>query len=284
MGYASKWTQGSILYTCVDRRLEYEAPNERTVRCENVSTNTDMGGDSGGPAILPVGGVEVYLAGVETGNDPSTNTNSMWSTISQIQLDYSNTLGVERIPSLSAPSIVATISGGHPVLNWSAVSGATKYNIQFNTGAGFSYLTTTASAPYTDFSQAVISVLAGPPAPGIPYVAYQSRSESRLDVSTPSNIVYFQKPAAISASIVGQSSIRTSTSCIWNANATGGTGSYSYAWKVNGVAVGSNSSQLLYKNTGSNFTLSVAVTDGVSFPATATLGVTVSGSAPVCQT
>lgn len=50
-------------------------------------------------------------------------------------------------------------------------------------------------------------------------------------------------------------------SCAFFASASGGTSPYSYQWYVDGWAVGTNSSELIYTNNGSDFTVAVYVTD-----------------------
>ncbi len=89
-------------------------------------------------------------------------------------------------------------------------------------------------------------------------------------------------PPPLTVSITGPTLVRPSVTCGYFANVSGGVGGYSYAWTVNGQTVGSNSSELLYTNTGSNFTVGLVVTDQASASGGATKFVTVSVSAPHC--
>ncbi len=90
---------------------------------------------------------------------------------------------------------------------------------------------------------------------------------------------------SLSVSIVGPSLVRTNqTTCTWTAQVSGGVLAYTYAWKKNGVAIGSNSPYLQLASTGtSSFTLSVDVTDAESTLRSKSLAVTVSGSAAACE-
>lgn len=91
-------------------------------------------------------------------------------------------------------------------------------------------------------------------------------------------------PLPLSVLLEGHNYVRPSVNCTWFASASGGSGSYTYAWKKNGQPLGTNSSQLSYTNAGSNFTLSVTVSEGNLTPATATMSVSVNSSAPGCTT
>jgi hypothetical protein len=161
------------------------------------------------------------------------------------------------------------------------VSGATRYNVFMTTGGGYTFQTWTANSPYIDGSVIAIGVSSSPPPP--PWVAYYVSAQGGGNYSANSNVVYFQRPPAISVSIQGQFDIKPYEGCYWTAAVSGGTGNYTYAWTVNGQPVGSNSSQLLYTNTGSSFTLAVNVTDGSSSPGADSRSVSVSAGNPSCQ-
>jgi len=281
IGWETTWTSGSILSTCIDHNLTDYVP-VKTVKCTNESTNPDEDGDSGGPIFIPVGGPYVYLAGTTIGG-ANTITGTGWSTISQIQLDFNNGftgLLTTRIANLTTPSISGSLSGTSPRLSWSPVSGASVYHVYQSIGGAFTYKTSIAGSPYTDGQISATGVFSSPPP--APWAAYYISAQGGTEYSLNSNVVYFQRPAAISVSIQGQFQIRPNDSCYWTANASGGTGAYSYAWTVNGQPVGSNSSQLFYTNTGSSFTLAVTVTDGSSTPGADSRSVSVSFANPSC--
>lgn len=91
-------------------------------------------------------------------------------------------------------------------------------------------------------------------------------------------------PGPVSVTIVGPSAVRPTVGCYWIANATGGTGAYTYAWTVNGDSVGTGSGTLQYSNPGgSYFTVAVSVSSGSATPATASSTVTVTIDAPTCE-
>lgn len=77
--------------------------------------------------------------------------------------------------------------------------------------------------------------------------------------------------------------MKLSTPCIWSASASGGTGAYSYAWKVNGQPIGGNAMDVTYTNSGSGFAISVTVSAAGINPGTASMSVAVSSGAPICQ-
>jgi subtilisin family serine protease len=83
--------------------------------------------------------------------------------------------------------------------------------------------------------------------------------------------------------IAGPSSVRPNATCVWTANVSGGLPPYSYSWTVNSSAVGGNSPELIYQNGGSSFTINVLVTDAATGTANKSKSVTVSASAPICQ-
>lgn len=245
IGEASGWRAGAVNGTCIDYNLTGMWGYIRTVRCTNQASNYNADGDSGGPLFLPVGGPYVYLSGTTNGH-PDGTTQTNYSTISQIQLDFSNALAVDRVPTLSSPSVVGTIPSGVASLNWSPIAGAAFYQIYKQTdGVGpFLYHTTTSSPSYTDVV-AAIAVLSGPPPGGGPYVTYYVKAQGGGSFSTNSNFVFFQKPPLISVTIQGQFEVKPLEGCYWTAAASGGSGSYSYQWTVNGNPVGPNYSYLV---------------------------------------
>lgn len=89
----------------------------------------------------------------------------------------------------------------------------------------------------------------------------------------------------LSVMLSGPTTVRTNqATCAWTAQASGGILPYSYAWKKNGVAVGSNSPFLQLSSTGtSSFVLSIDVTDGENSTRSANMSVAVGASAPACQ-
>jgi hypothetical protein len=282
VGYASGWTSGSIVATCVDRNLVYVFPHERTVLCTNVSSNSQQGGDSGGPVFLSAGGDLVYLSGTLIGSAPNSDINSSWSTISQMQLDFGFTLGVNRIPTLARPQVSGSMPAGKPVVSWPAVGSATKYNIYKGTLGAFTFAEAVTGTSFSDASVIATKVLPGFPGPGTRYIAYFVTSQSPSDVSVSSDTLYFQRPPLITAVMSGQWNVKPNVGCYWSVAASGGTGSYSYSWTKNGQVVGGNSSRLYATNSGSSFSLAVQVTDGSSQPGSDMKTVTVSTSAPAC--
>ena len=86
----------------------------------------------------------------------------------------------------------------------------------------------------------------------------------------------------LSASISGPSNVRSGATCAWWAYASGGQYPYSYSWRTGSKPLESTTDELIYRNTGSGFVLSVTVRDAGGQSVTATRNVTVSTSAPIC--
>lgn len=70
--------------------------------------------------------------------------------------------------------------------------------------------------------------------------------------------------------------------CAWYANASGGTGGYTYLWKKGTTVIGPNSAELDYSSP-SSFTITLIVTDAAGHSVTTNKAITVSSSAPICQ-
>lgn len=89
---------------------------------------------------------------------------------------------------------------------------------------------------------------------------------------------------AYNGSISGPSNVRPFVTCIWFADASGGTAPYSYSWTAVG---GSGTGQWFdYFNSvasGGSFTVQLSVTDGTGATITIDKNVNVSSNAPVCS-
>lgn len=68
-------------------------------------------------------------------------------------------------------------------------------------------------------------------------------------------------PSSPTVTITGTDGIRSGEQCSWFAQVTGGNPPFIYAWRINGVPAGNGTNELFYTNQGSDFTISVKVTD-----------------------
>jgi Big-like domain-containing protein len=88
-------------------------------------------------------------------------------------------------------------------------------------------------------------------------------------------------PSSLDVSINGPGGAPPYGTCSWWASVSGGSGSYTYNWYVNGSWQSSNQ-DLYYANNGSNFSIELNVTDSNGAPGSATRSVTVSSSEGEC--
>ena len=90
-------------------------------------------------------------------------------------------------------------------------------------------------------------------------------------------------PASLSVSINGPGAAMPNETCSWWSSVSGGTGSYTYNWYVDGAWQG-GSYDLYYANTGSSFTIQLDVRDSNGATGSASHFVTVSSSEGPCTT
>jgi hypothetical protein len=83
------------------------------------------------------------------------------------------------------------------------------------------------------------------------------------------------------AVILGPSSIRTYTQCVWRVNLTGGTGPYSYSWSVSNGS-GSGDSEWYGEFYGSG-TLYLTVTDATNQSVSVLKNVSATAGGPTCS-
>jgi pimeloyl-ACP methyl ester carboxylesterase len=86
----------------------------------------------------------------------------------------------------------------------------------------------------------------------------------------------FGLPLRMTMSLTGPTLTQPNYTDTWTANVSGGTAPYNYAWYVNGVLQsGATSNTFSYTNDGSNFSISVTVTDAAGHSTSAETDVTV---------
>jgi subtilisin family serine protease len=94
-------------------------------------------------------------------------------------------------------------------------------------------------------------------------------------------------PPPLNITLSGPSSVRPLWTCLWKATPTNGVAPYYYSWYVNGLPVDNGSpdpSELVYRNSGSAFSVHVTVGDSQGGASgSAQLNVSVSEGAPTCQ-
>lgn len=245
VGRVTGWTSGVVLGTCVDVWLAWplDPPLAEFVamRCGVSASYARGDGDSGGsvfqldPAVCSRC---VKLAGTHSGH---TFGDAVFAKISAIKSELGGTWSTLYSPGLPSPSIVGGIVSGHPQISWTGIPTATHYDVFRNGGAWVAYAASLGS-PYVDLNLQVSEVFTGPPPPGVPAMQYYIRGRSGSDITSPSNVISFRiavPPQPINVLIDGPSEAQPYAGCFWRASASGGSGTYTYSWKVNGVPVGS---------------------------------------------
>lgn len=286
VGRVTGTTSGTVLTTCSD---VYLAGGASVMICGYAASYGRNAGDSGGPVFqYDFGSCQrcVRLVGTHSGTRLWPHDNdAVFSKLYRIKSDLGGTWSVLFTPGLAAPSIGGSITNGRPVLSWSSVPGATRYDVYRGGGSYYQYVTYEIGKAYTDATESVVEVLPGPPAPGVAHTAYYIIARSSADMSPKSNTLYFRKSTAptITVSIDGPTQALQGALCYWRAIAGGGTGSYTYSWKVNNDPQGPNADLFPWPNQGATFQLSVDVTDGVSQPGNKSQSITVWGGAPSCE-
>jgi hypothetical protein len=203
MGHVTGWTWGTVSNTCVDHFFNQGGLVDYVTKCNYEANINHNSGDSGGPFFLWDGADEVTLLGTLVGQ--TVTTNGIYSPYTRIVGELGGTFVATRGVNLSTPTgLTTSITNGHPALSWSAVSGATRYNMFFQhyEFAGYDeysnpiynltmpeYAGTVTSASFTDNTQNVV--------PGScaywDEIYYYLKAASNTDVSPPSTVVWFCK-------------------------------------------------------------------------------------------
>jgi hypothetical protein len=96
-------------------------------------------------------------------------------------------------------------------------------------------------------------------------------------------VTVFTGPPSLTASINGPSAADPNETCSWWSSVSGGTGSYTYNWYVNGAWQSSNY-DMYYTNSGSSFTIELQVRDSNGATGSASHFVTVASGEGPCPT
>lgn len=127
MGMVTGWTWGTISATCVDHFFSQGFPVDYVTKCSLEANINHNSGDSGGPLFSWDGSDQVTLIGTLVGQ--TTTQNGIFSPYSRIIADMGGTIVATAPNTLSAPTMSGSLSGGTATISWTAVSGATRYNV-----------------------------------------------------------------------------------------------------------------------------------------------------------
>lgn len=279
MGRTSGWTWGAIQATCVDHH-NGNWPGYKSTDCTYQANYRDLAGDSGGPIFMFPGGSSggsgeiVSLTGIQLGDVDGYAVFSKWG---RVVTDL-GALVATRPTTLGQPSLSGSVSSSHPSLTWSAISGASKYDVYRVVWNGSSYTTQLAGSPTSaSFLDSPITSYGyyGATQPAAPSTAVQyfAYARNQTAVSPKSGLVWYST-TPVTTSISGPSGAGEGSTQTWTAPTWGGALAYSFQWLVNSVYAGSSQS-LTIQVGDSDFDLRVNVTDGLGATTFATKTVTV---------
>jgi len=137
VGQTSGFHTDIITNTCVDFWHNYDFPSfsEYKTTCEEMTSGTAQGGDSGGTVYIPLGtGNEVEAVGMISGNYFNTSGKMCFTRVSRIQANFATENGTIYFGPPSPPSPTITLTGtlngsSNPSLAWTAYPGALNYNL-----------------------------------------------------------------------------------------------------------------------------------------------------------
>ena len=229
MGSVSGWTYGQIDGTCTDHRHD-DWPNSEITQCTYEANFTNADGDSGGPVFSFEGTAYdenadlVRLMGLVLGHVDGIAVFSKWGRV----VNDLGALDVVRTPSLSTPSISGSLPFLNPVISWSSISGATRYNVF----RGAYFIGSTTSTSFTDASIGALEYTGSTqPSNGAFYTVH---AVSATELSAKSTGIWFRAAASgqLTVTITGPSVVGPNnyTCSTWAASVSGGSTIVSYAW------------------------------------------------------
>jgi hypothetical protein len=204
IGETTGWRSGSVTNTCYDVALT----GGPIIKCEVQTNGTSEQGDSGGPVFWWDGASsEVLFAGLNSAGTTSAGFPHYFTPMAQITQDLSATMTIVRGINLSTPSVGGSINGSaNPVISWSAISGASRYEVYrawclndgygfctFGTNGAYEYVTEVVGTSYTDTGMSASAYNGTTPPSSSAYgrVSYYVRAFSNTDLSNVSTVVYF---------------------------------------------------------------------------------------------
>jgi hypothetical protein len=202
VGRTSGWTSGYVVSTCHD--VSPDTYPSLKILCQTEATTYWDRGDSGGPVFVSDGRGGASLVGTIALGIPSTSR--YFSPMSQITGMLTSSMSIVRGVNLSTPSISGSVSGSYPLISWSAVSGASRYQLfriwcvwtvgfTCSSGSdGWEYVGDVYGTSYLD-AEMTVSAYNGASLPGVlnyGYVGYYfAAAVNTIDYSAPSNTIFF---------------------------------------------------------------------------------------------
>jgi hypothetical protein len=245
MGRFSGWTWGTVTHTCEDH-AHGDWPIYSVTICTYEANYTDHAGDSGGPVFMFPGGSQsasgdiVTLVGIHFGDLGEVGTGqSVFSKWGRIVTDFAPTpLLATRPVTLTQPSLSGSLSQGSPLLSWSTVSGASKYEVYRVAWDGAAYttvlVTSTSASTFLDLSKPAAAYY-GTTQPTGPNASFQYfvYAINQSSVSAKSSVIWYVAPSpSFQVTITGPAAVGPNNhNCSsWTTSIQGGQAPFQYTW------------------------------------------------------
>jgi hypothetical protein len=236
IGATTGWTWGQIVNTCEDHSGDFW----NIVECAYESSMYIQDGDSGAPVFTPYGDGYgqntdlVKLVGIVKAKIEGPPFRSIFSKWSGVVTDLGS-IDPIRAATLSTPSISGSIVTTSPNVTWSAVSGASRYNLfKYTPSGGLLSIGTTTSTSFSDGDSNVLEYTGSTePTSWATRIQYHVYAVSSKDKSVKSNVIWYRAAVGtFSVNINGPAEVGPNTyQCSqWLAQVTGASTIVSYNW------------------------------------------------------
>jgi hypothetical protein len=258
IGQTTGWTYGPVEDTCTD----FYGNNDLWILCSDRVDYSSDGGDSGAPVFFKKADGTVVLKGIhfaETAGWTDTYNDAMMSNIGQIERDLGpltvfvpTPARMELNPATKGVKIDSSAYLMANVWDYSGSLMSSPSVTWYSTNPAVATVSGTSSAGYvTGVELGTVLIIAEVVGHGTTY----------RDTTTVFVLENEPHPPVF-VDIVGPSSMEPYGSCVWWANASQGSGTYTnYEWTANGQPVGGNSEFLNYTMGSQSVELAVVVTD-----------------------
>lgn len=198
----------------------------------------------------------------------SSTANGIWS----FELKVTDVTGASITSNVATVSVTAALTVSVSPTSWSMDVGQSKTFIATASGGSGSYSSTgyqwyVGGSAQSGATSSTFSYSLGSIGSYLITVTVTDSLGSTSAPSSPASVVVSASPT-VSIAPAGPITLDTGQIQVFTATYSGGSGSLSYQWSVDGNAVGSNSASYSYTATASSHSITCKVTDGASTPVT----------------